>query len=65
MTARKGTNGRFLTTLEKAVEDVLKAESGATPAEKIKAIEAGAKLLQIKHKIAGDGEEKGYFDGAN
>ncbi|HEY1490222.1 MAG TPA: hypothetical protein VGF90_04210 [Verrucomicrobiae bacterium] len=50
-----------MTQLEKAVEEVL-TKDGVTPAEKIKAIEAGAKLLQIKHKIGTGGEEKGYFD---
>ena len=62
MTQRKGNNGRFLTQLERAVEEVLTKESGATLAERIKAIEAGAKLLQIKHRITTGGEEKGYFD---
>lgn len=63
MTKRKGNSSKFLFTLERAVEGVLAPDSVATPAEKIKAIEAGAKLLQIKHKIDGAGEdEKGYFD---
>jgi hypothetical protein len=62
VTARKANNSRFLTRLEQAVEEVLKTDSTATPGERIKAIEAGAKLLQIKHKISTGGEERGYFD---
>jgi hypothetical protein len=59
MTQRKG-NGRFLSNLEKAVEAVLNDES-ASPADRIKAIEAGTRLLAIKHKV-GVTDEKSYFD---
>jgi hypothetical protein len=59
MTQRKG-NGRFLSNLEKAVEAVLN-DDRASPADRVKAIEAGARLLAIKHKVGGS-DEKSYFD---
>ena len=50
----------FLTLLEKGVRDVM-ADKKATPGDKLKAIEAGAKLLGIKHKISGSGDGDSYF----
>lgn len=41
----------FFTILEQGVKDVLQHQD-TTPADKIKAIAAGAELLQIKHKIS-------------
>jgi hypothetical protein len=61
MSVRKG-NGRFLQNLEKAIEAIL-ADDKANAQEKVKAIEAGARLLAIRHKIAVTPEEKSYFDG--
>lgn len=54
------TEDDFLAVLESGVRDVLKSRD-ATPAERMGAITAGAKLLMIKYKISGDAE-KGFFD---
>lgn len=52
----------FLEELEKGVRDVLDAKDGVSTAERLKAIEAGAKLLMIRHRIEGSGEgEDGKF----
>lgn len=40
----------FLDVLEKGVRDVLSSQE-STAGEKIQAIAAGSKLLQIKHKL--------------
>jgi hypothetical protein len=50
----------FLILLEKGVRDVI-ADKKATPADRLKAIEAGAKLLGIKHKISGSADGDSYF----
>ena len=50
----------FLTVLEQGVRDVLKNRK-ATAADKLGAINAGAKLIAIEHKITG-GDESGFFD---
>lgn len=52
----------LVATLEKAVRDVLK-DSKASVADKLRAIDAGAKVLQIKHKISGGGEDGGNYFG--
>lgn len=49
----------FLETLEKGVKDVLRADSSTT-AERIAAINAGAKLLMIRNKIS-ESEESTFF----
>lgn len=54
------TEHDFMATLEAGVRKVL-AENDATAGERIAAINAGAKLLMIRHKISG-GDEKGFFD---
>lgn len=56
----------LLPALEKGIRDVLSNEK-STPSEKIQAINAGSKLLQIKHKISGveTPEEENFFGGKN
>jgi hypothetical protein len=49
----------FLEILERGVRDVLKADA-STAAERIAAINAGAKLLMIRHKIA-ETDESQFF----
>ena len=54
----------FLDELEKAVKDILtrSGENEVSTADRLKAIEAGAKLLMIRHRIEGTGEtEDGKF----
>lgn len=51
---------KFLKLLEKNVELVLKDRT-AKPGERMQAIQAGAKLLAIRHKIGG-GDEGNFFD---
>jgi hypothetical protein len=53
-------SGDFLSTLEKGVRTVL-GNQKAEASEIVAAVNAGAKLLMIKHKISG-GDEKGFFD---
>jgi hypothetical protein len=55
MTKVPAKDDSFLKTLEKAVSDILAGEK-SKPAERLKAIEAGAKLLMIRHRIEGPGE---------
>jgi hypothetical protein len=59
---KKSADDEFLKTLQKGVESVL-ADKDATPDEKIKALVAGTKILQTKHKIKdkGDDDETGNF----
>jgi hypothetical protein len=51
----------FLEELEKAVRDILQRE--VSTAEKLRALEMGAKLLMIRHRIegAGEGEDGKFF----
>jgi hypothetical protein len=49
----------FLETLERGVREVLRAEASTT-AEKIAAINAGSKLLMIRHKIS-ETDESEFF----
>lgn len=53
----------LLSELEKAVKDILaKGNDDVSTADRLKAIEAGAKLLMIRHRIEGTGEgEDGKF----
>jgi len=62
MTAKK-LNGseRFLRMLEKGVTDVMKDDKAET-AEKLQAINAGAKLLAIRHKLDGH-DDTNFFGG--
>jgi hypothetical protein len=48
--------------LEKGVRDVLNSKDGVSTAERLKAVEAGARLLMIRYRIEGSGEgEDGKF----
>jgi hypothetical protein len=49
----------FLEILEKGVREVLRAET-STAAERIAAINAGSKLLMIRHKIS-ESDESEFF----
>ena len=49
-----------MAVLERGVRQVL-ADKKATASEKLAAVNAGAKLLAIKHRIEG-GEETNFFD---
>jgi hypothetical protein len=49
----------FLETLERGVKEVLRAENSTT-AERIAAINAGSKLLMIRHKIS-ESDESQFF----
>ena len=55
-----GEDEDFLKLLEDGVKKVLKSKD-ARPSERLAAVQAGAKLLAIRHKIGG-GDEKGFFD---
>ena len=50
----------FLKLLEDGVRRVLK-DKESKPGLKLQAVQAGAKLLMIRHNIGG-GDEKGFFD---
>lgn len=55
----------FVTVLESSVRGII-ASPASTIEQRLKAIEAGTKLVQIKHKLAGgeaedDGREKPFF----
>lgn len=56
----------FLNELQRAVRDVLNSKDGVSTAEKLKAVEMGAKLLMIRHRIdgAGEGEDGKFFSKA-
>jgi hypothetical protein len=49
----------FLEILERGVREVLRAEA-STAAERIAAINAGAKLLMIRHRIS-ESDESQFF----
>lgn len=46
--------------LEAAIRSVLK-DKETKPSDRVKAIEAGAKLLAIRHKIEGGGDAGNFF----
>jgi hypothetical protein len=54
MTKPAAKDNSFLNSLERAVADILENEKTKT-ADRLKAIEAGAKLLTIRHRIEGMG----------
>lgn len=58
----KTTDKALLDAMEKAVISVLEDKKSKAK-EKLEAVNAGAKLMQIKHKISGDnvGDEPGNF----
>jgi hypothetical protein len=54
----------FLKELQDAVTEILEStKTDVSTAERLKAIECGAKLLMIKHRIegAGEGEDGKFF----
>lgn len=58
----KKSDSDFLKILEDGIKDVL-SNKDTSPKERISAIEAGAKLMQIKHKIDGDeGGASSFFN---
>ncbi len=59
--ASKSTEKTLIDVLDQGVRDVL-ADAKATAKDKVDAVNAGAKLLMIKHKIS-LGEEDGAFFG--
>lgn len=56
----EGESDAFLRDLEAGVRAVLSSKE-ASPSERVQAINAGAKIAMIKHKISGS-DEKGFFD---
>lgn len=55
-----GQEDQFLAELEAGVRGILKNRK-ATKAEKLSAITAGVKVAQIKHRINGGDDDKGFF----
>jgi hypothetical protein len=62
MTEVNGTkpDSDFLDELEAAVRKIVRS-SKASKADKLSAINAGTKLLAIRHKINGGDDDKGFF----
>jgi hypothetical protein len=56
-----GGGDGLLDDLEEAVRKIIKNRK-STKAEKLSAITAGVKVAQIRHKITGGEEEKGFFN---
>lgn len=52
----------FLTVLEDGVRQVLKNRK-ASPSDRLSAVNAGAKLLAIKHKLSLDNEDNFFSKG--
>jgi hypothetical protein len=52
---------KLLKELETAVRKIVKSPK-TSQADRLAAINAGTRLLTIKHRINGDGEEKGFFN---
>lgn len=50
----------FLNVLETAVRNIVKNKK-ASKADKLSAINAGTKLLAIRHKISSSDSEEGFF----
>lgn len=60
MTEKK-TPESFIRLLERGIRDLLKSRD--TPAaDRLKAIEVGAKLAAIQHKIKGGGDDESFFN---
>lgn len=60
MTAKKNPDDDFMKLLEDGIRAVL-SDANAPSAEKLKAIDSGAKLLMIRHKIGGSDGDSPYF----
>jgi len=52
-------SAEFLAVLEDGVKKVL-SNKRSTPSERMAAVNAGVKLLAIRHKISG-GDDEGFF----
>lgn len=57
----KQTPQKFLSLLKRGIRNVL-ADKSAQPADKLKAIEVGAKLAAIEYKIKGGGDDDQFFN---
>jgi hypothetical protein len=56
-----GKEDELLKELEMAVRRIVKSNKSSR-ADKLSAINAGTKLLAIRHRILGGDVEKGFFD---
>lgn len=56
----KKADSDFLATLEKGIKDVLENKS-STAKERMEAVNAGTKLMLIKHKISDSSDDAGSF----
>jgi hypothetical protein len=59
MVRKKAADEDLLAVLERAVRDTLKSKD-AKPSERIAAIQAGAKIALIRHKLA-DADSESFF----
>jgi hypothetical protein len=55
-----GKDDDFLAVLEKGVRDIIKNRK-SSKADRLSAINAGVKVAQIRHRINGGDDEKGFF----
>ena len=56
------SDAALLQQLEQAIKAIL-TDKDTRPGDRLKAVEIGAKLLAIKHKIEGSGDAGSYFGG--
>jgi hypothetical protein len=56
----KPKESTFLDTLEREIRKVLK-DPDISPSDRLKAIEAGAKLLAVRHKVTGESGDGSFF----
>ena len=52
---------KLLKAMEVAVLKIIKSPK-TSQSDRLAAINSGTRLLTIKHRLAGDGEEKGFFN---
>lgn len=52
----------LLETLEREVKDILNSKK-SSKADRLSAINAGTRLLAIRHRISGNGDNEGNFFG--
>lgn len=60
MSEANGKDDAFLTELEDSVRAILKNRK-ASRSEKLSAIGMGVKVAQIRHKVNGGDDDKGFF----
>jgi hypothetical protein len=58
---KKRAADTFVRLLERGVRDVLK-DKDTSAADKLKAIDVGAKIAAIQHKIAGGKDDESFFN---